>query len=333
MSPELHAFSNRPAAPPDVGEPLRLADLARAARSDWRRLLAIPLVAALVGYAASYAVTPTYTAVTSFVAESRERQPAASGFAGIASQLGVGIGSPTNSPQFFADVLRSHGLLMTVLASKVPAPGRPAGDSVRVIDVIEEPRPDSAARLDKALERLTRQTAASVNPRTGIIELRVSTHYPVTSAEVARVFLRALDEFNLVKRQTQAGQRRRFAEARLHEAQDSLRRAEQGIEDFLLSNRSYRNAPTLQVDFERRQRAINTFQSLVSDYRREFETARVDEVNDTPLISIVDAASVPLRRSAPNRAAAAVGGMMLGALAASALLVLAGLRARRRLAE
>ena len=86
----------------------------------WRLVVALPVAGALLVGASTFLVRSKFTTVTSFVAAAREQQSMLGGFASVASQLGVGLAmSPSNSPQFYADVLRSRGVLEEVLRARV----------------------------------------------------------------------------------------------------------------------------------------------------------------------------------------------------------------------
>ena len=91
-----------------------------------------------------------------------------------------------------------------------------------------------------------------------------------------------------------------------------------------------RSAPTLEAQYERIQRQIQIYQDLYTNFRREFETARVEEVSDTPVITVIDTAAVPLKKSGPRRLLTAVAGAMLGMLVAIGLLLGQGYLERLR---
>jgi uncharacterized protein involved in exopolysaccharide biosynthesis len=212
-----------------------------------------------------------------------------------------------------------------VVRARIPDPRpRRTGDSVAIGDLYTHSHPTEPIWASDAVTALTRESSVSVNPRTNIIELRVSSRYPTSAAMVARHFLAALNRFNLETRQSQARERRRFVGDRLREAQDSLTRAERMQQDFLLTNRgSFRGAPTLEAQYERIQRQIQAYQDLYSTFRREYETARVDEINDSPVITIIDTATVPPKPSAPRRLLTVAAGAMFGVfVAVTVLLVL-----------
>ncbi len=309
-------------------------ELVKTLVSRWRVLIVLPLVCGAVASLLTFLVPPTYTAITTFVtAGQRDLTASLGSFANVASQLCVGLPTnPTNSPQFFGDVLRSRGVMREVLRTRLPDPRTTqASDSVAVEELYAQSKGSAAMRSDEAIIALTRESSVSVNPRTNIIELHVSSRYPTAAAFVAQQFVVALNRFNLETRQSEARERRRFVGERLREAQDSLARAEGIQQDFLQANRGdLRSAPTLAARYEPIQRQIQTYQDLYTNFRREFETARVDEINDTPVITIIDTATVPLKKSSPRRLLTAVAGAMLGILLAIGLLLVHGYLERLR---
>jgi uncharacterized protein involved in exopolysaccharide biosynthesis len=309
-------------------------ELVKVLVSRWRVLVVLPIVCGLIAGLITFLIPPTYTSTTTFVtAGQRDITASLGNFANFASQLGVGIPSnPSTSPQFYGDVLRSRGLMTEVLESRMTDPrSTRSSDSVALVELYAKHKGTPEKRVDDAIGNLTRESSVSVNPRTNIIELRVSSRYPKTAAFAAQRFVAALNRFNLETRQSEARRRRIFVGDRLKEAQDSLARAERVQQDFLLTNRGdLRSSPTLEAQYERIQRQIQIYQDLYSNFRREFESARVDEVNDTPVITVIDTAIVPIKTSAPHRLLTAVAGAMLGILIAIAILLVQGYLERLR---
>jgi uncharacterized protein involved in exopolysaccharide biosynthesis len=309
-------------------------ELVKVLVARWRTLIVMPVICGVIAGLITFLIPPTYTSVTTFVtAGQRDLTSSLGNFANFATQLGVGIPSnPTTSPQFYGDVLRSREVMAEVLNTRMADPrSNRSADSVSLVDLYAKQKGTPARRADDAITTLTHESSVSVNPRTNIIELRVSSRYPTTAAFAARQFVAALNRFNLETRQSEARRRRVFVGDRLKEAQDSLARAERVQQDFLLTNRGdLRGAPTLEAQYERIQRQIQIYQDLYTNFRREFETARVDEVNDTPVITIIDTAAVPLKTSAPHRSLTAIAGAMLGILIAIAILLVQGYLERLR---
>ncbi len=279
----------------------------------WRQYLLAPLVAAIVAGAISFLVPNKYRAVAQLYPEQRTSsvQSNLGAFAGLAQQFGVGLASGAQSPQFYVQVLASRRLLDDVLNARVVAEGR--GDSTTLIQYLDDSKLDSD-RYEQAVRRLRDATESSVNARTNIVEIAVTLKDRNIAAQVVARYVEALNRFNLATRQSQAGQRRRFVEKRLAESQDSLASVDGEVRAFLTRNRQYRDSPTLAFEYERLQRELSSYQQLNTGLRRDFDTARLDEVNDTPVLSIVDPPRVPLRKSSPSRAFAVLAGVAVGSM-------------------
>jgi uncharacterized protein involved in exopolysaccharide biosynthesis len=94
-----------------------------------------------------------------------------------------------------------------------------------------------------------------------------------------------LNTFNLTKRQSQAKAERRFAEKRAAEARASLRDAEDARRDFAIRNR-VQGSPTLTLEAERLGRTVSLRQQLLTSIEQSLESAKLREVQDTPVITV-----------------------------------------------
>jgi uncharacterized protein involved in exopolysaccharide biosynthesis len=136
-----------------------------------------------------------------------------------------------------------------------------------------------------------------VNQRTGVVQISVSTDDPVLAAGIANRYIEALNRFNLERRRTQEGERRRFLEGRMLAALGDLRSAEDELKGFLQHNRSFQDSPQLQFEKGRLERRVSMAQELYTMLDRNYETARIEEINDTPVITVVERAVPPVYRS------------------------------------
>jgi len=76
------------------------------------------------------------------------------------------------------------------------------------------------------------------------------------------------------------------------------------------------NAPSVNLEFVRREREVKYHQVLFDVMAKQYENARLDESSAAPAVQIVDFPEVPLRKSWPPRALFALGGGVLGVFAA-----------------
>jgi uncharacterized protein involved in exopolysaccharide biosynthesis len=134
----------------------------------------------------------------------------------------------------------------------------------------------------------------------------------VLAQQVTHRFLTLADDFNLARRQSQAGAERRFVERRLEEVRDSLRDAEMRLQSFLQLNRDFR-APALELAHGRILRDVAREQQLVATLESAYEQARIEEIRDTPVLTVVETPDLPPRPDPRHLALKTVLGLLMGA--------------------
>ena len=286
--------------PKDVSALQLLADVVR----HWRLICGLPFLTALIVTAVSLFLPTQYTASASFTPESRSARsgllPSVVG--GLAGQLIAGLaGDVGEGPRFYADVLTSRTVLESLL--ETPYPRGIADSSARMLTALVRVR--GATRADSladGLRQVQKRIGTSVDIATNVVRVDVTAGTPELAAAAANRLVELLNQFNAERRQSRGHERRRFAEGRVEASAAELRAAEAAVRSFLERNRSYESSPQLTFEYQGLQRRLNTAQEVYLTLLREFETARIEEVNDTPVLTVIDAA-VPLRRkSHPRRA-------------------------------
>lgn len=255
----------------------------------YRRLLvsASTLGAAVVG-AFVYSQPRTYTSSGAFVAVTRSSQGSISS---IASQFGLSLpgGEASTSPQFYADLMTQRSVL-TPVAERLYSI-RTGNDSemgtLATLFGIKAKVPEE--RLEATLTKLRSAVIVDVSARTAVVSFNVRTRNRQLSAEVAAELLKQLDAFNQGTMQSRAAAEHRFTESRLEEVSADLRAAEQKVQEFLQRNRGdFRTAPALQFEYERIQRELTLRQQIFSALAQAVEQSRIEEVRDTPVLTILD---------------------------------------------
>ena len=273
-------------------------------RSLW--LVGLPLFCGGVAAVMALLQRPSFTAVTTFVPESEGGRSMGGSIVGLASQFGLSLPtSGQNSPQFFAQVLASRTLRAALLDTRFPDRRATArGDSASLLEIL------GSAGVEAGLRDIDHLTSIAVDPRTNIVSVEVTTSSSELSAEAANKTIELLNRFNTETRRLNASELRRFIESRVAQTQSELHAAENEVRTFLEGNRSFRESPALLVEYERLQRQVAIKQEVYLTQLRQLEDARVAEVNNVAMITVVDRAVPPETRSGPRR----VRNTMLGAL-------------------
>ncbi len=195
---------------------------------------------------------------------------------------------------------------------------------------MEVPAKPIEERLQDGTRRLTARTDAEVDKATGIVTLEVEMHSPELAAAVANRMIELLNHFNLERRQSQSHEQRRFTGDRLEAAERELREAERAHLRFLQANRQYVGSPMLEFQAEQLERAVSVKQEVFLTLTKAYEEARIAEVRDTPVLTVVDPAVPPAIRTRPKRTLGTLMALGGGILLGIALVYLSAFRARLR---
>jgi uncharacterized protein involved in exopolysaccharide biosynthesis len=96
--------------------------------------------------------------------------------------------------------------------------------------------------------------------------------------------------------------------------QQQLQKMQNDSEAHQLGNLQLPTAkvPGLALEYVRKQREVRYHEVLFDMIARQYETARLDESREAPVLQIVDRAIVPDRKSGPKRALLTIGGFVVG---------------------
>jgi uncharacterized protein involved in exopolysaccharide biosynthesis len=262
------------------------------------------LVCAAVGIVVSVAIAllrqRTYTTNFSFLPQAAQDQSRA-GLASLAGQFGLNLGSLGGAPpppQLYADLLLTREVLGPIARDSFPVD---ADGAMRVplaaFLKVGAGAPQVVA--DKTLRALRRNVIATsvATSTTGMVTVNVRTTSRYVSLAIGQRLLDGLNHFNVVTRQSQAREERRFTEARLADARASLRAAEDDLQHFLQTNRES-ESPELLFRKDRLQREVTLRQALVTSLAQRYEENRIQEVRDTPVITVIDAPALAARPDA-----------------------------------
>jgi uncharacterized protein involved in exopolysaccharide biosynthesis len=259
-----------------------------------RLVTVLPLTAALLAVGVALVAGLDYEAESLF--EPEEAQEGALPLAGLASQFGINLSSLTGgeSVDFYAKLVKTDDLLrqtaLTEYQFSTRDLGERRGDSLSgdLIALMRTRGKTEEERLFRTIRRLDRMVTVFADPASGTVTVRTRARWPELAEQVNRRILDLINEFNLQNRQSQAGAERRFVESRVAREQQALTEAEAELESFLEHNRHYTDSPELQFEFDRLRRQVDLRQQVYTRLVEAYERARIDEVRNTPVITVVD---------------------------------------------
>ncbi|MDH3269688.1 MAG: Wzz/FepE/Etk N-terminal domain-containing protein [Gemmatimonadota bacterium] len=274
-------------------------------------VLTTVLVSALA-VAVTFLRAETYTTAAAFRPQGSEAS--ASQLLALASQFGVNVptGGEEASPAFYAELLTSREILSRAAARPYDVEGE---GTVLLKDLLEIEEDTEPLRDDQTIEWL-RDEAVSVSTgrETGTVTLRITTEWPDLSQAIANELLTEVARFNLNTRQSQAASERTFIESRVREAEKELDAAEDSLRLFLEANRQWQNSPLLVFRQEGLQREVTLRQSVLTTLVQSYEQARISEVRDTPVITVLQTPFLPPGPDDRRLLLSAVLGIVLGGM-------------------
>lgn len=260
---------------------------------------------------------PEYTSVAVFQPEVSES--GGSRLSGIAAQLGVPLSSssPRESVEFYAELLQSRAMREKLARSTLSVSSDiGAMSQMTVATYLDTEGGSEAERIRRAVKRLDSSIAVGTNVATGLVTLRVSASDGEAAVQMNRTLLQLLNEFNLQSRQTQAAAEREFVSERLAEAEKELRQAESDLENFLQNNRVFAESPQLSFEAARLQRRVDLRQQVYTSLAQMLEQARIDEVRNTPVFTVIDPPEGSAEPSTRSLLLAAIVALVLGVMLA-----------------
>jgi uncharacterized protein involved in exopolysaccharide biosynthesis len=152
-----------------------------------------------------------------------------------------------------------------------------------------------------------------VDPRIQLVQVDVTTDSPYLSQALARRALALVSAFNQQRRQSQSAQEAGFIGARLQDAKKQLSDAEDSVARFAEQNRDTR-FPSLTVRYERLQREVTLRQGVYAALLQRYEQSRIEEVRDTPVLTVVQQPDLPARPDSRHVALKLLLALMAGTL-------------------
>lgn len=297
LDPDTSADGTDPTSLNRMGEPALLGIIAALLR--YRVVVAgLSLTLALITGAYALLQPRLYTSDASFIPQ--QARSSLGGVSGLASQFGLsGPGmDQTQSPTFYASLLKSREILrdavLTIYTLPVSQNAKPRSTLVELYSPGDGP---SATRITKAIDRLNSVITTTVTPRTGVVRVSIMSPSAQLSQQIALRLLDLVTKFNLETRRSQAAAERRFTQQRLDEVGAQLRAAEDRLQSFLETNREFAGSAVLRFQQDRLAREVALQQALYSTLAQSFEQAKIEEVRDTPVITVVEQPNLAV---APN---------------------------------
>jgi hypothetical protein len=276
-----------------------------------RRTLGLVLGSAVAAFVVSSFLPRWYKSGATLVVDTGQQTNlgAATGVLGFAAQLGLGAGAGPTNPMFYEAFLKSRSLQERVTTAQFPLGEH--GELRTLEQYWSHKEHPTAKNHIGALRKLARHVETSANPRTQQVAFKVEGPSMRVAKLMADTMLAALNDLVVQVRRKRATAEREFLEGRFYSLADSLRVREEALRRFYEQNRNL-SSPQLQFEDRRLRREVERVQSVYAQLGTQLEQARIQEVRDTPALTVLDRPIEPVTKSAPARRLWALAAALLG---------------------
>lgn len=91
-----------------------------------------------------------------------------------------------------------------------------------------------------------------------------------------------------------------FISDRVASNDKDLTKTEEKYENFLYQNKNFENSPSLIILQSRLQRELDVLEALSLSLKKEYESIKLETIDKSTAISILDSPEIPLEPSSPN---------------------------------
>ena len=322
---------------------IKLSDIFSFFRKYWLFFLLVGLVLGSIGYGISYLIAPEFETTAKILPEYGSGT-SVDGLSDLASLAGISLGKSNSEairPDLYPSILTSKTFLMKVLST--PFPLQDGKKILLAVYLDKEGKPFTSQQLKQAdtlitltigqervMENVSERITAHMDKITGVLTIRSEMPDPVLSAACTNFSMNYLTNFVTEYRGSKKVEKVAFLRKQMSEAKSKNQRAEIALNSYRDRNRSaYTNVA--RVEEQRLQNDYIQTQSLYSELARQLETARLQALEDTPVLKVLDPPMVPNWKSKPRRKLYALSFAILGGFLAFLFVLFGREKAHQRL--
>ena len=224
-----------------------------------------------------------------------------------AARYGLGIAKDQmniSSVELYPALINSRRLAMNILSQKFYT--KKIGKPLSLLRILtygtNDKNPDISDNVyhSLAIRKFFRMIEVKTNKKTPLVEIYVNSNDPEFCALINWSIINTLDSLQKNFRISQVKDKKLFIESRAADVGKELIASEEKLKEFREQNRVILQSPSLLLEEARLERDIMLKMQLFTTLKTEYEMARIEEVEDTKMVQILDEPNVPIRRISPN---------------------------------
>jgi uncharacterized protein involved in exopolysaccharide biosynthesis len=299
-----------PSTPNSMVEEISIHTIAIFFRKNLLLLMASVLLFAAIGYGISRQMPVEYRASAKILPEASGMNMG--GLGGLANMAGISLSQSPDAinPDIFPDIIQSKSFLIKLLTTPMPTSDKKMvvlmeylGKGTKPLSPPEIAQADSLIVLTMEQEGVVGNVAnrmkVSIDRMTGILTLEVEMPDPVLAAYSTKFIINYLTKFVSEYRSGRENQKVVFLTSQVGLAKQKYQRAEYALNAYRDRHRNpFTNVS--QIEEQRLQNEFTQYQNLYADLNRQLETARLESLQESPVLKIIEPPMVPNGKSSPR---------------------------------
>ncbi len=265
---------NNEAQQPEEGE-INLLELLIVLVKNKKMILGVTFAAALLAVGFTLQKPNIYTATAKIIPPQQSQSSASA----LLSQLG---GGALGGMAGMAGITNSNGLYIAMLKSR--------NITEQIASRFDLQTVYGTKTLPGTLKALEEVSVFAVG-KDGVMTMEVDDKDPKLAADIANAYIEELSKLMQTFALTEAAQRRQYFESQIKPAKDKLTDAEITLD----------RTPNTSLKYMDAVRNLKYQEAIYEMMAKQFEMAKLDESKDAPFIRVLEKATVPEKKSKPNR--------------------------------
>lgn len=333
---------------PDTEQEIDLIELAKQLWSERKFLLKCCGVAVVVGLVVAFSIPKEYTTSVKLAPETSDPSKKMGNLGGLAAMAGINLGSSAGadaiSPDLYPDVVQSVPFLLELFPVEVKdkkgdlsaslydymfdhqrsawwgyvvsAPFKLLGV---VMDLFSSKEEEGEGELNafqltadqtEVIKSLQQRIAVSVDKKTMVISVSVQMQDPLIAADIAKIVVDKLQSYITNYRTQKVKQDLEFTEKVFGEARASYYKAQQAYAAFEDANKNIISA-SYRTEQERLRNEMTLTFNVYNTLAQKLEQDKLRVQEQTPVYTVIEPASVPLRATSPKKPMILIGFVFL----------------------
>ena len=222
------------------------------------------------------------------------------GLSGLASQFGVSVPnenkSDLSSPSLLPEIIRSRTFAEKILEKEFYT--EEMGKKLKLLNIISAKeviqKSYYSRELDKAISKLQYEyISLTKNELTGVSTIKVITKEPKFSNDLAKSVLSELELLNKFFKKQISSEKILYINNRINSLQKELSKSENSLLKFKEENRQV-SSPSLQLEQRKMESEVEVQRSVFLTLKQQLELAKIDEIESTSVLQILDYPSIPV---------------------------------------